>query len=183
MNPEVETVTPEGLLNDAAVPMPLTREAAPLPAIVATPAVIVIERIRLLFVSATTSFPDESIVTAWGPLNEAATPIPSAQEAEPLPAKVESTPLEKTAIRLLVASAIKRLEFVAYSPYGCARPVETNVETTPADKTRIRLLFVSLIYVLFPVAATPQGKLNVAALDTPSVAPVVPVPASLIIFQ
>ena len=84
---------PRGLEKDAAVPVPSTKAAIPLPASVETTPSGEIRRMRLFPVSATTITPEEGITAMpRGPEKRAAVPIPFAYAATPLPARVETAP-------------------------------------------------------------------------------------------
>jgi len=83
-------VMPRGEENAAKVPCPLAIDAAPLPANVTTTPAAETRRTRLLLASATNISPVESAHTLVGPLKEAATPVPSENDALPLPARVDT---------------------------------------------------------------------------------------------
>ena len=195
--PAASVSIPVGLLNEAAVPVPLALPETPLPAkVVTTPAGVII-RIRSLPLSATYTFPAASVPNPKGSLNEAAVPVPLVLPAIPLPAKVLTTPAGVIIrIKLLPKSATKTLpEGSVVIPIGLlndaavpvplalpAAPLPAKVLTIPAGVIlRIKLLYKSATYT-FPTAslATPIGVLKEAAVPVPLVVPAAPLPANVV---
>jgi len=135
--------------------------------------------------SATTTTPlGESTSTSDGNEKLADVPFPSAKAALPLPASVLTTPRGETSLTTLLPESpttITPVDGNTATPRGPPRPL-ASVLTTPRGLTRRMRPFpvsATIISSLEGTTATPIGLLKLAAVPAPSVAPGLPVPASV----